>query len=75
MTGLAVPLAHASDSLARPGAASAALRTPVATLGDDGKDMKETKEVKKEGPVGERICVAWQFLCWPYGCDHGLLAR
>jgi len=39
------PQAGASDPLAAPGAAAAALRTPVATLGDDGKDMKEMKEV------------------------------
>jgi hypothetical protein len=52
LAALAVPLANASDSLAGPGAASAALRTPMISLADDGKDMKETKEVKKEaGPL------------------------
>ncbi len=48
-----VPSVHASDRLASSSAAAAALHTPVATLGDDGKDMKETKEVKEpeKGPL------------------------
>lgn len=47
------PLASATDSLLSPRGAADALRTPVTELGDDGKDMKETKEVKAEekGPL------------------------
>lgn len=47
------PSVHAAAPLASSKAATDALHTPIATLGDDGKDMKETKEVKAEekGPL------------------------
>jgi hypothetical protein len=38
-------LGSSSDPFAAPGAAAAALRTPLTSIGDDGKDMKETKAV------------------------------
>src|SRR5580658_8776857 len=38
-------MSSVGDPLAAPGAAAAALRTPLSTLGDDGKDMKEVKTV------------------------------
>ncbi|MEI9898280.1 MAG: hypothetical protein WDN28_31600 [Chthoniobacter sp.] len=53
LTALAAPFATAGDPLANSSAAAAALHTPLASLGDDGKDMKETKVVKTEekGPL------------------------
>jgi hypothetical protein len=48
LAALASTLLRASDLFPTPGAAAAALRAPVASIGDDGKDMKETKVVKKE---------------------------
>lgn len=55
VTALAVAPASAADPSALASARNAAdaLRTPITSLGDDGKDMKETKEVKtpEKGPL------------------------